>query len=101
MNDALQRLKQAVADSNISQVAVKMGVPRCTLSQVVNGKYPASPQNILDKFELAYSNVNCPFAGRELTRQECRTRSTAPRPFGGAAKTAWWDACQQCPHKGD
>ncbi|OQW74829.1 MAG: hypothetical protein BVN35_09440 [Proteobacteria bacterium ST_bin11] len=99
MSDSLQRLKQAVADSNITQVANKIEVPRCTLSLVINDKYPANPKNILDKFERAYSDVNCPFVNRALTRQECRDRSTAPRPFGGTAKTAWWDACQGCEHK--
>lgn len=101
MNDAMQRLKQAVEASNITQIAAKLEISRTALSLAINDKYPASLQNILDKFEQAYSDVNCPFAGRELTRQECRTRSTAERPFGGATKIAWWDACQSCSNKGD
>lgn len=101
MTDSLQRLKQAVADSNITQVADKMGIPRCTLSLVVNDKYPASPQKILDKFERIFGGVNCPYIGKKLTHQECDQRSTAPRPFGGAAKLNWWEACQTCEFKGD
>lgn len=96
---SLERIKQAVADANITSVAEKIGVSRTTLSLVINGKYPAGLDNVLDKFDRAYSNVNCPFAGIELTREQCNQRSTAPRPFGGAAKTAWWDACQTCNHK--
>jgi hypothetical protein len=97
---SLERLKQAVADSNITQVARKINVSRTTLSLVINDKYPASPQKILEQFERAYSDVNCPYSGKTLTRDECNGRSTAPRPSGGTTKTAWWDACQNCPHKG-
>lgn len=96
---SLERLKQAVADSSITIVANRIGVPRCTLSLVVRDKYPASPAAILKKFELASDTVNCPFAKRELTRTDCKNRHTAPRPFSGAAKTAWWEACQTCDQK--
>lgn len=96
---SLERLKQAVAASNITIVAEKIGVSRTALSLVINGKYPADAQKLIDRFELEYSNVDCPFAQRELTRQDCRQRSTAPRPFGGAAKAAWWNACQTCIYK--
>lgn len=95
----LERLKQTVADSNIAAVAEKIGVSRTTLSLVVNGKYPAGLDKVLERFDRTYLDVNCPFAGRELTRRECKDRSTAPKPMGGQAKTAWWEACQVCEHK--
>lgn len=107
MSELLQRLKQAIAETSITAVANKIGVSRSALSLVISGKYGVKPsmphgasiKNVLEKFERAYSGVNCPYAGRELTRDECFNRSTGPRPFGGASKTAWWDACQSCNHK--
>lgn len=105
---SLERLKQAVAESNITQVAKKIGVSRSTLSLVVGDKYGVtadrpdgvSLKKTLDKFERAYSDVDCPYSGKTLTRDECNGRSTAPRPSGGTTKTAWWDTCQHCPNKG-
>lgn len=105
----LERLKQAVVESNITQVAKKIGVDRSTLSLALSGKYGVTPtrpegvslKKILERFEQAYSDVNCPYSSRTLTRDECNGRSSASRPSGGITKTAWWDACQQCPHKGD
>lgn len=104
----LERLKQTVADSNVTQVAKKIGVDRSTLSLVLSGKYGVTsarpdgvnPKRILEQFERAYSDVNCPYNGKTITREECTGRANAPRPSGGATKTAWWDACQHCLHKG-
>lgn len=96
---SLERLKRMTEQSSIAAVAEKIGVSRTTLSLVVNGKYPAGLDKVLERFDRTYLDVNCPFAGRELTRADCNARSTAPRPFGGAAKTAWWEACQVCEHK--
>lgn len=93
---SLEQLKQAVAESNVAEVAKRIGVDRSTLSLIVRDKYPASPDKVLHKFALASDIVNCPYAGKTLTQSDCRTRHTAPRPFGGGSKMAWWDACQDC-----
>lgn len=47
MTDLLAQLKTEVGRRNITQVAVALDIPRCTLSLVVNGKYPGNPKNIL------------------------------------------------------
>ncbi|WP_156302785.1 hypothetical protein [Methylogaea oryzae] len=44
--------------------------------------------------------VPCPFTGESIGRSDCQQRANAPRPFGGAAKLRWWEACQSCQHKG-
>jgi len=81
-----------VAALDISDSAVRM---------VCTGHYP-NPKTILDKFARHYINVvMCPYAGHSIERDECHNRSTSARPFGGASKQAWWDACQTCDHRGE
>lgn len=99
MTDSLARLKQAVADSNITQVANKIGIPRCSLSLVVNDKYPANPKKILQKFEDAYGDVSCPYLNADITRDQCRAFSTKPRPSNPLG-LSHWKACQNCALKG-
>ncbi|WP_446807992.1 hypothetical protein ACH50O_11795 [Methylomonas sp. 2BW1-5-20] len=107
MSDSLQRLKQAVDDSSITKVADKIGVKRCTLSQVVNGKYGvnknrpngANPKNILEKFETAYGGVECPHLAQTLTHEQCRDYATKRRPSNPLG-LQHWRACQNCPHRG-
>lgn len=77
-----------------------LGIKDSAVRMICTGHYP-NPAPILNQFARKYINVvPCPHAGREIERIECSNRSTAPRPFGGAAKLAWWDACQGCEHRG-
>lgn len=98
MNDVMQSLKQAVADSNITQVAKKMGIPRCTLSLVVNDKYPADPKNILARFKQVFSGIHCPYLNTELSREQCLEYSGKSRP-SNLLGLQHWRACQHCEHK--
>jgi hypothetical protein len=84
---------QALADAlDISDSAVRM---------VCTEHYP-NPKAILEKFARQYIDiVHCPYAERVIERDDCTNRSTATRPFGGASKQSWWDACQTCEHRGE
>ena len=97
---ALDRLKQTVAESNITQVANKIGIPRCTLSLVVNDKYPANPKKILQKFEAAYGGVACPHLQTDLTHEQCREYASKARPSNPLG-LQHWRACQHCSHRTD
>ena len=97
MNDSLERLRKAVSNSNVTQVAARMGIPRCTLSLVVNDKYPANPKKILAKFDEVFSAVLCPHLNAELSREQCREYATKPRPSGPLG-LQHWRACRQCEH---
>lgn len=71
-----------------------------TVRMICGGHYP-NPEHILKRFAAQFINVvACPYAGRDIERTECQHRSEGARPFGGASKQAWWDACQTCQHKG-
>ena len=95
----LEKLKAVVSESNVTHVAARLDIPRCTLSLVVNDKYPANPKNILAKFESVYSGVQCPHLQADLTRQQCREYATKSRPSNPLG-LQHWRACQNCPHKG-
>ena len=83
---------RALAEAlNMTDGAVRM---------VCTGHYP-NPKLILDKFARQYVDVVlCPHVGLQIERTECVSRSAGPRPFGGAAKQAWWAVCQDCEHRG-
>lgn len=97
--EALKKLKQAVAESSISTVAKRLEIPRCTLSLVVNDKYPANPKNILAKFEAVFGGVECPHLAQTLTREQCRDYASKGRPSNPLG-LQHWRACQNCTHKG-
>lgn len=81
-------------------LAESLGLKESAVRMIATGHYP-NPDKFLNQFARQYINViACPYAGRLLERPDCTTRSTAPKPFGGAAKLAWWDACQTCEHRG-
>lgn len=95
----LERLKQAVAESSIGQVAKRIGVSRTAVSLIVHDKYPASPQNVYDAFDRAYGGVMCPHLGTELTREQCRDYASKARPSNPLG-LAHWKACKNCTLRG-
>lgn len=94
----LIRLQAEVTKANITQVAKKLGLPRCTVSLVAREKYPANPENILKRFEAVFGGVHCPFLDRDLTREECHDYSHRQRPSNPIG-LQHWRTCQQCSHK--
>jgi hypothetical protein len=101
MSELLAAFNAKRAELGTKVLAEKLGIKDSAVRMVSTGNYP-NPTPILNQFARFYINVvNCPYAERVIDRSECKTRSTAPRPFGGAAKLAWWDACQTCEHKGE
>ncbi|WP_427500771.1 helix-turn-helix domain-containing protein [Methylomonas sp. MED-D] len=101
MTDASQRLaqlKQAVAESSINYVAKRIGVSRTAISLIVADKYPAKIDKVLQAFEQAYGQIDCPHLQTELSRQQCREFASKARPSNQLG-LAHWRACQQCPHR--
>lgn len=108
MDDILEKLKQACAETSIEQVAKRIGVPRPTLSLVVSGKYGvsesrpqgANPKNILAKFAAVYSQIDCPHLAQSITREQCREFAGKPRPSNPIG-VQHYRACLACKHKGE
>jgi len=93
----LEQLQAACAASSISKVAAKLGMPRPTVSLVVNEKYPANPENILRRFDEVWNGIDCPHLARQLTRDECNAFSDRPRP-NQPLGLQHWRVCQHCKH---
>ena len=100
--DELLTLFRAKRDEIGTQaLAQALGIKESAVRMISTGHYP-NPGKILEKFAKLYIDVvACPYAERIIGREECHNRSTGPKPFGGASKQRWWDACQNCEHKGD
>lgn len=97
-DERLIRLQAEIEKANISQVAAKLGMPRCTISLVAREKYPANPENILKRFEAVYGGVHCPFLDGDITRDDCNGYANRARPSNPIG-LQHWRTCQQCPHK--
>jgi hypothetical protein len=101
MSDLLTAFNAKRTEIGTKALAEALGIKDSAVRMVSTGNYPNNTP-IMNKFAKQFINVvSCPYAERIIERSECKTRSTAPRPFGGTAKLAWWDACQTCEHKGE
>ncbi len=112
-DELLERLRATRAELGTSKMLAKrLSIPEGTLKAVLSqnfknlstidkvlGKYVECFMSGVYKEGLYTENLICPHIKNALTWQDCQTRAHATRPFGGAAKIAWWQCCQTCPHK--
>lgn len=96
----MQLLLQAVADTNITQVAKKLDVSRTTISLVLGDKYPARTDKIETRVLDVYDRITCPHSGDEITHIACRALSASSAPTSSPQAMRHWRACQTCPYKG-
>lgn len=96
--EALALVKAAAAahKRRLAGVAAHLGYSRPALSRYVNGSYIGEAKLEATIFERYQGMRVCPHSGEEIPVAECRQRAFAPEPFGGAARLAAWQACQQC-----
>lgn len=92
----LTLLKSAVEQSSIADVARKVDVSRTSLSLYLNDKYPADCTNLESAIRARYDRYICLHTRQEISGIDCQQRASAPKPFGGRAKVAHWEACQGC-----
>ena len=99
MSGLLEQFKAKRDEIGAKALAEALNIKDSAVRMVCTGHYP-NPAFILDKFSRVYINViDCPHWGETIDSDKCSTMSRAPEPFGGAAKQAWWQACQNCPKK--
>ena len=99
MAELLAAFKAKRDEIGTKALAEALGLTESAVRMIATCNYP-NPARILSRFARKYIDVvACPYALRTLERAECKARSTAPRPFGGATKLAWWQACQTCEHR--
>ncbi|MFN3985704.1 MAG: helix-turn-helix domain-containing protein [Rhodocyclaceae bacterium] len=104
--DWLALLRQAVADGDsggrggISRVAVRLGVSRPYVSQVLNGLRtnvpPAFIARVIDRLHVV---AECPATMLAQPRSECRRLGLGAAPTHNPLAMRIWKTCQQCPHK--
>jgi hypothetical protein len=96
MTELLAAFKAKRNEVGSKTIALELGIAESTVRVVCTGHHP-NPSNILSKFERHFMDVvNCPYVQRVIELEDCKSRCQGPRPFGGAAKQAWWSACQRC-----
>lgn len=100
MRDAhtLNLAQTAIDNSSITAVAVQIGISRTALSLYMADKYPAEVDKLEAEIRARYDLYICPHTQQEITGPDCKQRATQPKPFGGKAKLAHWQACQSCQH---
>ncbi|MDQ7091784.1 MAG: hypothetical protein Q9M50_14305 [Methylococcales bacterium] len=91
---ALQAKRDEVGTHQLSHA---LGLSESTIRVICNGHYKGSLEVITGIFNQIYNNdCICEFTQEIIDRTDCSRRASAPRPFGGATKQAWWETCQSC-----
>jgi hypothetical protein len=98
MNDAhaFDLCRRAVDSGSITSVAQEIGYSRTAISLYLSGKYGADVEKIKSAILERYDSYNCIHTGQITSGLACRSRYTAPRPFGGRSKEKHWLVCQSC-----
>lgn len=89
-------LNQAVAASNITQVAARLSVSRTTISLVMSGNYPAKTDKIAARVLDVYGRVACPFLNADIVQADCRAQRSSAVPTSSPRAMQYWRACQGC-----
>lgn len=86
-----------------ADVAREIGMPRCSLSLLLSGNYPARMDRktrlYAHKVVALYANrVLCPHLRAAISDDACRAHATAPMSTSDPVKLRQWAACRACPH---
>lgn len=99
MNRALELLRaQLAAKKSLTLIGEEIGYSRTAVSLYRDGKYDRDSSRLEAALLRTYDTRQCPHLGEEVTPDVCVRKALSPKPFGGAARRAWWNACQRCPH---
>lgn len=98
-------LLQAERDAgrSIAEIAREVGIPRASLSLLINGKYPAGLDKVTAKYGprvlMRYrAKVDCPHLRRSIGVAECALHAAAPMTMSSPSKLKHWRSCQRCKH---
>jgi len=92
-------LEEAVAASNITQVAAKLKLSRPAISQVLSGTYGAKTDRIRDRVLEVYWRIKCPHLGADISTAECSQYSNSAVPTSSPRAMQHWRTCQTCHNK--
>jgi hypothetical protein len=92
----MKLLKEKIAESSQSKVAAALGYSSAAISNLVNGKYGANGDTILQRVRELYGgeSVDCPELG-EITLGECSGHKKRT-PTTDSYYARMYRACQKC-----
>ena len=95
--DAMKLLQQKVDELGQAEVARRMAVSAAAISQLLAGKYQASPDNILRRVVEVFGglSVACPVLG-DLPLSRCAEERKKPFTTANHQAVQLWRACQTC-----
>lgn len=86
-----------------AEVAREIGMPRCSLSLLLSGNYPARMDRktrlYAHKVVALYAHrVLCPHLRTGISDETCKAHATAPMSTSDPVKLRQWAACRACRH---
>ncbi|MEM6372345.1 MAG: hypothetical protein AAF727_06150 [Pseudomonadota bacterium] len=98
---ALLRAQVEKPGNSIASVAREIGMPRPSLSLLLNGNYPAKMDRKQRKFaarvhQLYGQSVHCPHDMKAISKALCVERHKAPLTTNSAEKLRLYVACRDC-----
>lgn len=95
--DAMKLLKEKVSELGQAKVASMLGYSDPAISNLLNGKYGANPDNILNKVVEVFGGISvyCPELRCEITLAECSGHKKR-EPVADSFYARMYRACQKC-----
>jgi hypothetical protein len=99
---ALLKLEVAKNGQSVSSVAARIGMPRPSLSLLVNGTYPARLDRVGNKYatkvlRLLKDELHCPHLQRGISFETCRHHAGRLMSTSNPTRVSQYVACRACP----
>lgn len=95
--DWLAMLREAVAATSQSHVAVVLDVSRTTVSLVLSGKYPGKTDRVAARVLKAFGQVQCTHTGEHISMTVCVSYANRRAPLNNPLELSHWRTCRNCP----
>ena len=99
--DAMKLLTEKVAEIGQAEVARRLGKSPAAISQILNGKYAAAPDEILKRVIEVFGGITieCPVLG-DTPLSRCATERKVPFSATSHQRVALYRACKTCHYNG-
>ena len=91
-------VREAAREGSQAKVARRIGYAPSSLSLALSGAYRGSLAHMEAAIAEAFgAAVACPWLGRSIDAETCRSHRTRPIPTANPADLKHWRACRYCP----
>jgi hypothetical protein len=99
---ALLKIEVAKDGQSVSSVAARIGMPRPSLSLLVNDTYPARLDKVGNKYAakvlaLLKDQLHCPHLRKGISLETCRHHAGRPMSTNNPERMSQFMACRACP----